>query len=70
MAALTAKWPRPSCARASPECRAKPCSSNCCRSHRDAELLEQFLAGRNVASSVTAGSSLKFCLLASGEAHL
>lgn len=40
------------------------------RSHGDAALLERFLAGRKVASSVTAGSSLKFCLLASGNADL
>jgi 3'(2'), 5'-bisphosphate nucleotidase len=32
--------------------------------------LERFLAGRKVAASVTAGSSLKFCLVASGEADL
>ena len=40
------------------------------RSHGDAAMLERFLAGRKVASSVTAGSSLKFCLLASGRADL
>jgi 3'(2'), 5'-bisphosphate nucleotidase len=40
------------------------------RSHGDAEALEAFLAGRPVATSVTAGSSLKFCLVASGEADL
>jgi 3'(2'), 5'-bisphosphate nucleotidase len=40
------------------------------RSHGDAEALEAFLAGRPVASSVTAGSSLKFCLVASGDADL
>jgi 3'(2'), 5'-bisphosphate nucleotidase len=40
------------------------------RSHGDAEALETFLAGRPVASSVAAGSSLKFCLVASGEADL
>ena len=40
------------------------------RSHGDAGLLGQFLAGRAVASSVTVGSSLKFCLVASGEADL
>jgi 3'(2'), 5'-bisphosphate nucleotidase len=40
------------------------------RSHGDADALEAFLAGRRVASAVTAGSSLKFCLVASGEADL
>ena len=40
------------------------------RSHGDAGLLAQFLAGRKVASSVTIGSSLKFCMVASGEADL
>jgi len=40
------------------------------RSHGDAEQLEQFLAGRSVASSITVGSSLKFCLLACGKADL
>jgi 3'(2'), 5'-bisphosphate nucleotidase len=40
------------------------------RSHGDAALLERFLAGRKVASSVKAGSSLKFCLIASGNADL
>lgn len=40
------------------------------RSHGDAEALERFLAGRTVASSVSAGSSLKFCLVAKGEADL
>ncbi|MBI3371285.1 MAG: 3'(2'),5'-bisphosphate nucleotidase CysQ [Betaproteobacteria bacterium] len=40
------------------------------RSHGDAALLKRFLAGRKVASSVKIGSSLKFCLLASGDADL
>jgi 3'(2'), 5'-bisphosphate nucleotidase len=40
------------------------------RSHGDADALEAFLAGRPVASSVPAGSSLKFCLVAAGEADL
>lgn len=38
------------------------------RSHGDAAALDAFLAGRPVARSVTAGSSLKLCLLAAGEA--
>jgi 3'(2'), 5'-bisphosphate nucleotidase len=40
------------------------------RSHGDAQALERFLAGRRVAASVPAGSSLKFCLVAAGEADL
>ncbi len=40
------------------------------RSHGDVEALDAFLAGRVVASHVTAGSSLKFCLVAGGEADL
>jgi 3'(2'), 5'-bisphosphate nucleotidase len=40
------------------------------RSHGDADALDRFLAGRKVASSVSAGSSLKFCLVATGVADL
>lgn len=40
------------------------------RSHGDAGKLEEFLSGRKVASNVGAGSSLKFCLVATGEADL
>lgn len=40
------------------------------RSHGDREALDAFLAGRRVASSAYAGSSLKFCLVAAGEADL
>ncbi len=40
------------------------------RSHGDAVALDAFLAGRQVAASVTAGSSLKLCLIAAGEADL
>lgn len=39
------------------------------RSHRDEET-DAWLAKRDVAEIVAAGSSLKFCLLASGKAHL
>lgn len=39
------------------------------RSHRDAET-DAFLATRNVGELVAAGSSLKFCLIAAGEADL
>ena len=40
------------------------------RSHGDAAALDSFLAGRKVASNVSAGSSLKLCLVAAGEADL
>jgi 3'(2'), 5'-bisphosphate nucleotidase len=40
------------------------------RSHGDLAALEAFLAGRRVASSAYTGSSLKFCLVAAGEADL
>jgi 3'(2'), 5'-bisphosphate nucleotidase len=40
------------------------------RSHGDAEALEKFLAGRRVASQTNAGSSLKLCLVATGEADI
>ena len=40
------------------------------RSHGDAAALDAFLAGRTVASLVNAGSSLKLCLVAAGEADL
>jgi 3'(2'), 5'-bisphosphate nucleotidase len=40
------------------------------RSHGDAAALDQFLAGRKVAAQAKAGSSLKLCLVAAGEADL
>lgn len=40
------------------------------RSHGDAAALDRFLAGRVVARLVNAGSSLKLCLIAAGEADL
>ena len=40
------------------------------RSHGDATALDAFLAGRRVASNVSAGSSLKLCLVASGQADV
>ena len=39
------------------------------RSHRD-EKTEKWLGENNIADTVAAGSSLKFCLLAEGKAHL
>ena len=40
------------------------------RSHGDAGALDRFTASRRVAASVAAGSSLKFCLVAGGEADI
>jgi 3'(2'), 5'-bisphosphate nucleotidase len=40
------------------------------RSHNDAAAMERFLAGRRVRAYRAAGSSLKLCLLAAGEADL
>lgn len=40
------------------------------RSHGDAAALEAFLAGRKVEKLINAGSSLKLCLVASGEADV
>lgn len=40
------------------------------RSHGDAAALDAFLAGRRIAALSSAGSSLKFCLVARGEADL
>jgi 3'(2'), 5'-bisphosphate nucleotidase len=40
------------------------------RSHGDQEALDRFTAGRRIAQTAVAGSSLKFCLLAAGEADL
>jgi 3'(2'), 5'-bisphosphate nucleotidase len=40
------------------------------RSHGDRQEIERFTAGRRVARATMAGSSLKFCLLAAGEADL
>jgi 3'(2'), 5'-bisphosphate nucleotidase len=40
------------------------------RSHGDADALDSFLAGRKIAAQTNAGSSLKFCLVAAGEADL
>ena len=54
-------------------CRAEPpegLTVVASRSHGDAEALDRFLAGRKVASLTSAGSSLKFCLVAEGKADL
>lgn len=54
-------------------CRAVPaegCTVVSSRSHGDDDALTAFLAGRRVARAISAGSSLKLCLLASGDADL
>lgn len=54
-------------------CRAVPaegCTVVSSRSHGDDEALAAFLADRRVAKSISAGSSLKLCLVASGDADL
>lgn len=58
---------RPLAARSTPAQGATVVSS---ARHGDRDALERFLAGKRVAAAVTAGSSLKFCLLAAGEADL
>lgn len=40
------------------------------RSHGDADALDAFLDGRRIAQRIGAGSSLKLCLVAAGEADL
>jgi 3'(2'), 5'-bisphosphate nucleotidase len=40
------------------------------RSHSDPEALRRRLGGRPIGTSICAGSSLKFCLIAAGEADL
>jgi len=59
--------------RRSIRCRAVPAAGLtvvASRSHGDAAVLDAFLAGRKVAALVSAGSSLKLCLIAAGEADL
>jgi 3'(2'), 5'-bisphosphate nucleotidase len=54
-------------------CRAQPAEGLTVvfsRSHGDAKMPPTILNGRRVASSVTAGSSLKFCMIACGNADL
>ena len=54
-------------------CRAAPAEGLtvvASRSHGDATALDAFLAGRRVAANVSAGSSLKLCLVASGQADV
>ncbi|MBT0960597.1 3'(2'),5'-bisphosphate nucleotidase CysQ [Denitromonas iodatirespirans] len=58
---------RPIAVRAVPEAGLTVVAS---RSHGDASALDAFLAGRQVAELRGAGSSLKICLIAAGEADL
>ena len=58
---------RPIAVRAVPEAGLTVVAS---RSHGDASALDAFLAGRKVAELRGAGSSLKICLIAAGEADL
>lgn len=58
---------RPIAVRAVPEAGLTVVAS---RSHGDAAALDAFLAGRQVAELRGAGSSLKICLIAAGEADL
>lgn len=55
------------------QCRAVPAEGLtvvASRSHGDETALDAFLGGRKVASRTNAGSSLKLCLVAAGEADL
>jgi 3'(2'), 5'-bisphosphate nucleotidase len=58
---------RPISARSIPPDGATVVSS---RSHGDPDALAKFESGRQIKDSVTIGSSLKFCLVATGEADL
>ena len=58
---------RPVAARVAPAEGATVVSS---RSHGNADALERFTSGRRIAAQVTAGSSLKFCLVAAGQADI
>lgn len=54
-------------------CRAVPAAGLtvvASRSHGDSQALDRFLAGRCVARCINAGSSLKLCLVAAGEADV
>ena len=54
-------------------CRAVPAAGLtvvASRSHGDADALDKFLTGKKVASQTSAGSSLKLCLVAAGEADV
>ena len=66
-------WVEHAGARRAIACRAVPSEGLtvvASRSHGDAAALDAFLAGRRVAALASAGSSLKLCLVAAGEADL
>jgi 3'(2'), 5'-bisphosphate nucleotidase len=66
-------WLEDAAGRREIRCRAVPAEGLtvvASRSHGDAAALDAFLAGRKVAALANAGSSLKLCLVAAGEADL
>ena len=66
-------WVEDGAGRRAIRCRAVPAEGLtvvASRSHGDAAALDAFLAGRRVAALANAGSSLKLCLIAAGEADL
>jgi len=66
-------WVEDQAARRAIHCRQVPAEGMtvvASRSHGDAAALDNFLAGRKVAALANAGSSLKLCLVAAGEADL
>jgi 3'(2'), 5'-bisphosphate nucleotidase len=66
-------WLEDASGRRAIRCRAEPAEGLtvvASRSHGDAAALDAYLAGRKVAALVNAGSSLKLCLVAAGEADL
>jgi 3'(2'), 5'-bisphosphate nucleotidase len=66
-------WLEDAAGRRAIRCRAVPAEGLtvvASRSHGDAAALDAFLAGRKVAALANAGSSLKLCLVAAGEADL
>ncbi len=69
----TGAWVQDQAGRRNIRCRTVPeagATVVASRSHGDAAALDRFLADRKVAHLVSAGSSLKLCLVASGEADL
>ena len=71
--ASTGAWVEDERGRRPIRCRAAPQAGLtvvASRSHGDAAALRAFLCGKRVASTACAGSSLKLCLVAAGEADL
>lgn len=69
----TGAWVQDQSGRRSIRCRVIPeagATVVASRSHGDAAALDAFLSGTKVANLVSAGSSLKLCLVASGEADM